>query len=1234
MLRRNKISPHIVLVNLINSLTIPLLTFAFIQIPISLLFYIFQVILLIIVSNFSIIFSIGIEIKREKINKVTNLIECFLLIQPFFLLMLIFGGKIEEYILLPISIIIISFLPGFILLRILKFNHFATWIEWPILSFTLSLTITPIIVLPVVIMDGSLLLKRLVLSIIYFLLSIIYILWLNISMKKKLKNTPIVDLVQDTIKLNLFDISILIWVLLFFLCIILSLYPSMSYVLGLDIVRHYSSSLQLAIVPKLYNSFYPGFHLFQSSIHILVNPSLELFQTSLAFLSIFSIYSFYVLAKSYLRGTNSFIPLIALIIYTISSGLGWIYFFYEKLKGEMDYMNLLRSVFEVTYWDIGYGQSSWLWFWFRPMTVGFSIFFIVLYFISRNDIPRRTYLIILISLIFALGIYHVSELTFLSLFLFISSIFFRDSDIRIKDAAFGFLVGVVFYTIFNIIFNSMFRHTELSFINLLFVNFVAFSTYIVQFFPMQFLVKRVNSFFTRKRFLLVTLLLIFCLFMGGVFEWIFSFLSRSFSSKLVSEIYYIPVMMYPVLLGIPLFFALFSIYEVFLKSKMLPEYIIVRLKIIIVLLMYTIIFGKLLSLVNVYFMDTVYYERRFLPVMWLAVSILSSISMAKLFILGKRLIKQLAMVILIISMLSTLLSVEFWLSAPLPKADAKILEGVSWISNPQNIDLSVPILTFISGSSYSDTEFAPIQYRINTYRPPIWMSVSPEIPLTLLYHNERCSAPYVFIESRDVALIKSLKNSFFLNYMIKILPIIYNNSKVSVYRIPDGVPPSTYSRIVVVKTPNKFASANMICTILSLSGYNYTTSLLDDERIINLSEIVVIPEDDPVFYAKFTSWVKNSNTKRFLIFNSNGYGPFSSLIFSEIPRDKYILTSSIESELFYYTIPSGISIKTLLLEPNNKSRVLIWYSNGTNRTPFIIEMNHTNYSIIYVNVFPLIAADSNITPLHVYSILKESFKYILKDQYLARNVCGTSQALTSVRTGNLAFFKIASIVGDILVVPDAIGMLKIPGLTNVSISIDNKMSLALTNISSINIYEYKDIKIYTTNMTMCPGIGFYACLKVRDPIIYLDGKSNIDMLFINGSNKKVDIKGERNLNISIFNEIYIYARDPYIEVNGTGVFYGMYSIFSLYPKLLCLNHNLRVIGSMKFKVLMSDVYTFITDFVWRGRTFRDPPRLLFDEYNSIKRIFFYSLIFFIILISMPYVIKLALKVSKGFRKNT
>jgi hypothetical protein len=938
-----------------------------------------------------------------------------------------------------------------------------------------------------------------------------------------------------------------------------------------------------------------------------------------------------VLAKSYLRGTNSFIPLIALIIYTISSGLGSIYFFYEKLKGEMDYVSLFRSAFEVTYWDIGYGQSLWLWFWFRPMTVGFSIFFIVLYFISRNDIPRRTYLIILISLIFALGIYHVSELTFLSLFLFISSIFFRDTDIRIKDAAFGFLVGVVFYTIFNIILNRLFRHTELSFINLLFVNFVAFSTYIVQFFPMQFLVKKVNSFFKRKRFLLVILLLIFCLFIGGVFEWIFSFLSGSFSSKLVSEIYYIPVMMYPVLLGIPLFFALFAIYEVFLKSKMLPEYIIVRLKIIIVLFIYTIIFGKLLSLVNAYFMDTLYYERRFLPVMWLAVSILSSISMTKLFILGKRLIKQLAMVILIFTMLSTLLSVEFWMRYPFPKADAKILEGVSWIS--KNIDLSVPILTFISGLSYSYTEFAPFSYRINTYRFPIWMSASPEMPLTLLYHNERCSAPVVFIESRDVALIKSLKNSFFSNYMIKILPIIYNNSKVSVYRIPDGVPPSTYSRIVVVKTPNKFASANMICTILSFSGYNYTTSLLDDERIINLSEIVVIPEDDPVFYAKFTSWVKNSNTKRFLIFNSNGYGPFSSLIFSKIPRDKYILVSSIESELFNYTLPPGIFIKTLLLEPNNKSRVLIWYSNGTNRAPFIIEMNYTNFSIIYVNVFPLIDAYSNNTLLHVYSILKESFKYILKDQYLARNVCGTSKAPTSVPTGNLAFFKTASMVGDILIVPDTIGMLKLPGLTKVSIIIDNKTSLALTNISSINIYEYKDIKIYTTNMTTCSGIGFYACLKVRDPIIYFDGKSSIEILLINGSNRKVYIKGERNLNIIVFNEVHIYARDPYIEVNGTGVFNGMYSIFSLYPKLLCLNHNLRVIGSMKFKVLMSDVYTFITDFVWRGRTFRDPPRLLFDEYNSIKRIFFYSLIFFIILICMPYVIKLALKVSKGFRKE-
>jgi len=88
--------------------------------------------------------------------------------------------------------------------------------------------------------------------------------------------------------------------------------------------------------------------------------------------------------------------------------------------------------------------------------------------------------------------------------------------------------------------------------------------------------------------------------------------------------------------------------------------------------------------------------------------------------------------------------------------------------------------------------------------------------------------------------------------------------------------------------------------------------------------------------------------------------------------------------------------------------------------------------------------------------------------------------------------------------------------------------------------------------------------------------------------------------------VTLYLRGPYIKVNGTAQFNDMYTLFSLYPRLKCLGHNLTVKGNMEFQVMMSDAYTLISSFKWSGVTVRNPPRLLFDECNSLKRILLYS----------------------------
>ena len=1199
---------------ILNSLFIPLLIFVFSRSPINISFYIFQVILLIIIFIYTEthLKSIKIKIKFTDILKLQD----YILLINLLLLFYILFEKTGNIIVILTSIFIVYFLPGFITLKLLRFTYYYTWIEWPVLSFALSLGISPLIALPIITLNIPLATKVTFILITYSLLFFTYFTW------KYFKDRREKSKIGNILEVYLLDTGIIIWILLFFFNIIFSLYPNMSYLLGLDIVRHYSSSLLLVMAPDSYSSNYPGFHLLEALVLMLANPSLELFQTCMACLSIFSIFSFYILAKAYLKSFNKLIHLFALITFTTSAGLGWIYFLYKKLTTDIDHISLLRSANDVTFWDVGYGQSTWLWFWFRPMTIGFSLFFILLYLITRTDISKRAYLVIFTLLIFALGINHIPELSFFILFFFIFLLFDQNyADIRVKDSVLGSLLGVLFYTIFMITFHRMFRYTEISFTNLLLINFITFSYYIVIFSHKYFSIKKINLPMKMQRSLSLIIFILSCISMGGLIEWFFLSLSNSFSSyKLVYEIYYVPVMMYPVLLGIPLFFALFSIYEIFIKGITLPMSIIVRLRIIILLLIFTIFFGKLLSFINIYYMDTMYHERRFLPIIWMSISILSSISMTKLSIIKVKWIKPLVGIILTLSILSTILSVEYWLIVPYPRLNIKVLGGVGWLSLPQSRDLGTPILTFMTGFSYYYSEFIPSAYRINVYRYPIWQSIYPEVPLTLLYYNERCSPPYVFITSDDIVLVKRLSNSFFANYMIKTLPIVYNDSYVIVYSIPAGVPPSMYSQVIVVNKLRESNFSNLIYTVLSLGGYNYTTCLLDDEKMIKFAETLIISEDSSDFYLNFINWLKNSSAKRFLIFNPNGYGPFSNLMFSEIHSNEYILALFVESTLFNYTLPNERYIKALLIKPREQSKVLAWYSNGNNKTPFITEMNKGNYSIIYVNIFPLVNSYNGTLTLYVFTLMNEIFRHILADLPKAVNVCGSPLAPTSRTVEKLAFFKSAAIEGDVVIKPISVGALKLPSLSNILINIDNQRSITLANITSVNIHDYEIIEIHTKNMTFCTGIGFYTCLRIKDPIIYLSGESSIGLL-INKMKEEVTIKGGKSLRIHIFNEVHLYVRNPRIKANGVAWFNGMHSIFSLYPRLMCSNHNLRVSGSMEFQVLVSDVYTFITGFTWSGKIIRDPPRLVFDEYNSLKRVLSYSLIVFIISSSVHYLIK-------------
>jgi len=110
-------------------------------------------------------------------------------------------------------------------------------------------------------------------------------------------------------------------------------------------------------------------------------------------------------------------------------------------------------------------------------------------------------------------------------------------------------------------------------------------------------------------------------FTTGLLTWLSS--PEIFSVGQVYEIYYIPLILYPVLLGITGFFALHGLA---LLSKRYTSHAAI---ILVYLFVFTLAFGKLISFLNANFLDLGYGERRYLPLIFAAASSMAAVSFVK-----------------------------------------------------------------------------------------------------------------------------------------------------------------------------------------------------------------------------------------------------------------------------------------------------------------------------------------------------------------------------------------------------------------------------------------------------------------------------------------------------------------------------------------------------------------------------------------------------------------------------
>jgi hypothetical protein len=203
---------------------------------------------------------------------------------------------------------------------------------------------------------------------------------------------------------------------------------------------------------------------------------------------------------------------------------------------------------------------------------------------------------------------------------------------------------------------------------------------------------------------------------------------------------------------------------------------------------------------------------------------------------------------------------------------------------------------------------------------------------------------------------------------------------------------------------------------------------------------------------------------------------------------------------------------------------------------------------------------------------------------------------TWIFEGNTAFFRSASLKGNIVVKSSSFSEITINDAVNVTVYTgQGQINVANVEKLYINKMDYGDI--CTNEMALDDGRGFYTRLVLVNPTLSLHGNTSVRLIT---KSKEVREMTFQNGQLKIIGQLSVLARTPNIYVNGKAEFNEMYSLFSLYYWLRSLGQNLNIQGEIDFQLTVSDTYIFVTNFKGNGSAIRDPPVLLWNEYDSFK----------------------------------
>lgn len=204
-------------------------------------------------------------------------------------------------------------------------------------------------------------------------------------------------------------------------------------------------------------------------------------------------------------------------------------------------------------------------------------------------------------------------------------------------------------------------------------------------------------------------------------------------------------------------------------------------------------------------------------------------------------------------------------------------------------------------------------------------------------------ATYLYLNWKDREILNSTEyaNSF-VNQLLNYFPVVFNNSKVTIYEFPNLVAPSQSSSTAFV-----LPSDTLPITTVALEGLNYSVITEDDPSISSYNTLILpsYPSTDEL--ANYTKWLKQGGNLVILSFPpapslEKSYGAINGTFYGLTPLSgkwsavgNEILSSASGDILSNETIAGDYSVSTYVqalqaLDPDNHLGLLFNYQDSNN----------------------------------------------------------------------------------------------------------------------------------------------------------------------------------------------------------------------------------------------------------------------------------------------------------------